>query len=172
VDLAGLTNGKLYGIRVPEFPISPSDGKSREPTGTQPLSATVGKYGPFRFELRLLNGDGDVRNLPQVENVSDSAGVSICRLKLLFICYNMEAHTYSNKCYHESCPTTNTISSSHHPLGGGKLRHISNSSSTMHACMHAYMINYACMLQIPHSSCKIIAIIMALYRTAGVSFNR
>lgn len=94
MDLAGLTNGKLYGIRVPEFPISPSDGKSREPTGTKPLSETVGKYGPFRFELRLLNGDGDVRNLPQVENVSDSAGVSICRLKLLFICYHMEVHTY------------------------------------------------------------------------------
>jgi hypothetical protein len=80
VDLAGLTNGKLYGIRVPEFPISPSDGKSREPTGSLPLSATVGKYGPFRFELRIVNGDGDVRNLPQVENVSDSAGVSMCRL--------------------------------------------------------------------------------------------
>jgi hypothetical protein len=36
--------------------------------------------------------------------------------------------------------------------------------------MHAYMINYACMLQIPHSSCNIKAI-MALYQTACVSFN-
>lgn len=76
VERAGLTNGKLYGIRVLEFPLTPSDGKSREPNASVPLAATLGRYGPFRFELRLINGNGDVSGLPQIETVSDEAGVS------------------------------------------------------------------------------------------------
>lgn len=76
IDKAGLTVGKLYGIRVPGFPVTASDGVSREPNGSLPMTATVGKYGPFRFELRVLNGDGDVRDLPEIETVNDAAGVS------------------------------------------------------------------------------------------------
>jgi hypothetical protein len=75
IDKAGLTNGNLYGIRVIDFPISATDSKSREPNTTQPMKATVGKYGPFRFELKLI-GNGDVRNLPEIETASDVAGAT------------------------------------------------------------------------------------------------
>lgn len=76
IDKAGLTNGKLYGIRVRDFPVNATDGKNREPSTQRPLKDTVGKYGPFNFDLRLLNRNGDVRSLSDMEEVSDKAGVS------------------------------------------------------------------------------------------------